>query len=89
MISSRSQEGDEKRLLCEKRQPKEVKKMGRKDKLVSVLDFLNELVTVADGGIKNEDIDLFLARVIEEIQSTRHRLEFMERIRDILKTRNL
>lgn len=63
--------------------------MGRKDKLVSVLDFLNELVTVADGGIKNEDIDLFLARVIEEIQSTRHRLEFMERIRDILKTRNL
>ena len=63
--------------------------MGRKDKLVSVLDFLNELVTVAEGGVKNEDIDLFLARVIEEIQSTRHRLEFMERIRDILKTRNL
>ena len=63
--------------------------MGRKDKLVSVLDFLNELVTVAEGGVKNEDIDLFLARVIEEIQSTRHKLEFMERIRDILKTRNL
>ena len=78
--------------------------MGRKDKLVSVLDFLNELVTVAEGGVKDEDIDLFLARVIEEIQSatwcknkigmghwmrTRHRLEFMERIRDILKTRNL